>query len=96
MGRELLPIDILPVWSKLNNVDLNGVEVSPLKHMKGSGVIATRELSEEDAILMTVPRELLLSHENVWMYAKADRHLQDLLEAVGEYSRVQNTVAAPS
>ena len=86
MRREHLPIDRLAIWSRLNNVDFNGIEALRLNG-KGTGLVATWE-SDNGAILMNVPRDLVLSLENVWIYAKSDRHLLQVLEAVGEYSRV--------
>ena len=88
MRRETLPIDHLAVWAQLNGVEYNGVKVSTLPESRGSGLVATRSKSEEDALLLTVPQDLVLSLENVWIYAKSDRHLHQILEAVGEYSKV--------
>ena len=92
MDRNLLPISAFPAWAKLNNIELNGVVVSTLQGSKGSGVVATQDLSEDNAILMTVPQELLLSIDSVWTIAKSDRHLRAVLEAVGDYARVQQTL----
>ncbi|KAI4164346.1 MAG: hypothetical protein LQ342_001993 [Letrouitia transgressa] len=36
---------------------------------------------------MEVPQQLVLSMESVWVHAKADRHLLQVLEATGDYSR---------
>lgn len=83
-----LPINVLAPWARLNNVEFNGAKVAPLPGSKGSGVIATADSSEGDAPLMSIPQELVLSLDNVWIYAKSDRHLLQVLEAVGDYSRV--------
>lgn len=88
MHWEVLPIDNLGPWARLNNVEFNGVKVCALPGSKGSGVIATTEKSESDALLMSVPQEVVLSLDNVWIYSKSDRDLLQVLEAVGEYSRV--------
>ncbi|KAA6406815.1 MAG: hypothetical protein FRX48_09313 [Lasallia pustulata] len=87
MQRKLLPIETLPAWAELNNVEFDGVKVSSLPAGKGSGVVATAAHSEDGAILMRVPQELVLSLGNVWMYAKSDQHLREVLEATGEYAR---------
>lgn len=92
MHRETLPPDSSLPWAKLNNIVLNGVKISQLGKSRGSGVIATRELSADNAALMTIPRELILSLDNVWIYAKADHHLREVLEAVGPYARVLQCV----
>lgn len=88
MRREALPIENLALWAQFNDVSFNGVEISNMPGNRGCGIVATSEAIEQDAILMTVPRDLVLSQETVWTYAKADRHLQQVLEVVGDYSRV--------
>ena len=88
MRWEVLPVERLAPWAKINNVDLNGVEVSSLDNSRGSGIIATWA-SDNGAILINVPQDLVLSLENVWVYARSDKHLLKVLEAVGEYARVR-------
>ena len=88
MRRKVLQPALFNSWARINQIELDGVEVSPAPTGKGSGVFATNHLSDENAILMTIPRELLLSLDNVWIYAKADRDLREVLEAVGDYARV--------
>ena len=89
MHRETLTLDALPAWIKLNGVKLNDVQISNLHNNKGLGLVSSTDLTEEDAILMSIPPELLLSLENVWNYAKADRHLLEVLEAAREYAEVK-------
>lgn len=86
MHRGPLLIDELTPWARINNIELIGVEFST--GQSGSGVITTVEKSESEALLMSVPQELVLSLDNVWIYAKSDRHLMQVLEALGAYSRV--------
>ena len=88
MLRQTLPVSTLPVWSTLTNVVLNGVAISSLDNGKGSGIVATKDLGKESVTLMTVPRDVVLSLETIWEYAKSDHHLHDILEAVGEFGRV--------
>ena len=88
MQRKLLPIGALPAWANLCNVELSGVKISSLPGAKGSGIVAATDHNGESAILMKIPRELILSLENVWMYAKSDRNLREVLEASGDYARV--------
>lgn len=92
MHRQTLDIEQLLPWAKLNNIEFNGIAISNIAG-KGYGLIVTAERSEEDAILITVPRDLILSCENVWILAKADKHLREVLEAVGDYGRVLYTAA---
>jgi hypothetical protein len=52
-------------------------------------VIATRELKETGVEpLLVVPKDLIISRENIELLAKADRHLRELLEALGDFGRV--------
>lgn len=87
MTEEPLTIDQLAIWAELNHVDFNGVKACSVAEVKGSGLVATWEL-QDSAVLLKVPRDLVLSLENVWIYAKSDQHLLQALEAVGDYSRV--------
>ncbi|KAL9100870.1 MAG: hypothetical protein Q9163_003814 [Psora crenata] len=96
MRRETLPSEQLSNWMRLNGVQLNGVAISPRSAGRGLGVVATRQLSSQEPILMTVPRHLVLSMENVWAYAKTDQHLLQVLEAVDDYSRVRRSPTCPA
>lgn len=88
------PLRYLPAWAELNGIRFNGVAVSTMPKGKGTGLIATTEISKPEEVLMTVPQALILSLENVWLFAKSDQHLREVLEAVGEYSRVACPSAA--
>ena len=72
----------------MNNVELNGVAIAEGVH--GSGIFATRNLLDEQ-ILMTIPQQLVLSLENVWVFAKSDCHLLQVLEHLGDFSRVRQS-----
>ena len=86
MWRESLPIEQLSPWMQLNDVKLAGVRLSHGEN--GSAVIAEKHLTDHELCLMTVPQELVLSLENVWLYARSDRHLLEVLEATEDFSRV--------
>ena len=88
MYRETLPIDQLGAWARLNNIEINGLRISTLQGNRGSGLVATAERPMNTPLLMTIPNDLVLSLENVWLYAKSDKHLHQALEATGDYSRV--------
>ena len=84
----------LPVWAKLNGVEFHGVDIERLTDHgidKGSAVVATRDLTGKDGTeqLMLVPKDMILSLEAVANYAKSDKHLREVLEAVGDYGRVR-------
>lgn len=100
MKRQLLPIEALPAWTKLNGVRFNGVEVKQLVTDdgidKGASVVTTcvkeaKEDSPEPEIMMVVPPDLVLSLDMVHTCAKSDRYLREVLEAVGDFGTVSNT-----
>jgi hypothetical protein len=85
------PIDALPTWATFHGVQVNGARIGPLPGFeeRGSTVIATRELKETGVEpLLVVPKDLIISRENIELLAKADRHLGELLEALGDFGRV--------
>ena len=88
MRRETLPIETLPTWAKLNHVGFDGVEVVPLSGTRGSGLVSTTQRNTAESTLVKVPKDLILSFKNVWIFAKSDKHLKEVLESVGEYARV--------
>ena len=91
MHRETLPVDQLAAWSRLNNVEFNGVKITIVQGNRGSGLVTTAERSNP---LLRIPNDLILSLETVWVYAKSDKHLRQVLEATGDYSRVSGPKAS--
>ncbi|KAL1885435.1 hypothetical protein Plec18167_000929 [Paecilomyces lecythidis] len=99
MKREYLPIEALPAWARLNGISFNGIAFERFRSEdgtdKGSGVVATEEKyngdpeSEESKpeFLITVPSDMVLSLGLVQNYAKSDRYLREVLEAVGDYGK---------
>lgn len=89
-----LPTSSLRDWAAINNVELNGVDFGPIPGFdeRGSAVKASRSRdSSSQEPLIVVPRELILSCESVQVFAKSDRHLREVLEAVGDFGRVRTT-----
>ncbi|KAF2740145.1 SET domain-containing protein [Polyplosphaeria fusca] len=102
-------VDALPAWAEFNGIKFNGIRVGPMPGFehRGSTVIATRDLDgvNEDA-LMVIPKDLVLSRQNVEFAAKSDTHLRQVLEAAGVFARtsrgailifllMQATIACP-
>ncbi|KAJ5301310.1 hypothetical protein PENANT_c023G10356 [Penicillium antarcticum] len=97
MRREYLPIETLPAWQCLNGIVAKGVAFQKLGSSeygtdKGSAIVATEAKSsdENDAtpeILLQIPSDLVLSLETVHNYAKSDRYLHDVLEAIDDFGR---------
>jgi hypothetical protein len=85
------PIDSLPAWATFHGVAFNGVKVGPLPGLeeRGSTVIADCDLQGgKTEPLLVVPKELIISRQNIDLLAKSDRHLRELLEALGDFGRV--------
>lgn len=86
------PITALPTWAQYYGVASNGVEIRALPGFeeRGSTVIAKHELGGVDVDpLLVVPKDLIISRRNVELYAKSDRHLRELFEAIGDFGRVR-------
>jgi hypothetical protein len=84
------PVAELPQWAALNDVAFRKVQPSSIPG-RGSGLVAKHDLNGDDEshqLLLTVPRELVLSKETVELLSKSDRDLRALLEALGEFVQV--------
>ena len=88
MHRQILSLDVLSAWAQVNRVAYNGISICAIPN-RGTGLAVTASVAEKTP-LMLVPKDLILSLEQVWIHAKADRHLRQVLEAMGEYARVKH------
>ena len=85
------PIDTLPTWAAFHGVAFNGIRVGPLPGFedRGSTIISDCDLEGGKAEpLLIVPKELIISRQNIDLFARSDRHLREVLEATGEFGRV--------
>jgi hypothetical protein len=89
MRRARLPVEALPAWCRLNGVELYNVSVREAEQGKGKGIFAAATVSEAHSLLLSCPKDLVLSLESIRNQAKVDRHLRELLEAVGEFAEVK-------
>ena len=99
MRRHYLPVEALSAWTQLTGVSVSGIAFRRLRADdgtdKGYAVIATEERGSDDSgsqshpeVLIKLPSDLILSLEAVRNYAKSDRYLQEVLEAVGDFGKV--------
>jgi hypothetical protein len=87
------PVEALPAWAEFNGVTFNSIKIGPLPgfEYRGSTVIAERHLAAgNEEPLMVVPKELILSRQNIDLFAKSDQHLKQVLNALGDFGRVRN------
>ncbi|KAL9618732.1 MAG: hypothetical protein Q9160_006611 [Pyrenula sp. 1 TL-2023] len=87
MKRQFTPADRLETWAKFNGVDLLNTQIQ-ITEAKGTGLFA-RINGRLNGVtkLIVVPKDLVLSLRTVDEYAKADRHLREVLDAVGDFGR---------
>lgn len=92
------PITALPRWAAFHGVKFNGVKVGPLSgyDYRGSTVIADRKLEAGKVEpLLVVPKDLIISLSNIDLLARSDRHLREVLDAVGDFGRVRSPRRRP-
>ena len=89
MKRESLPLEQLGIWAKLNGVNLDNAIVQHISDPdgpdKGLGIVAHHVIETTPhypAVVLSVPRELVLSVDLVHEFAKSDHDLRGVLEAV--------------
>lgn len=92
-GWLKLPIESLEPWARFNGVHSNGISTGVIAghEERGSAIRATTTLTQEHNPIMTVPSDLIVSKENVYLHAKSDRHLREVLEALGESGQVRSS-----
>ena len=93
MRYATLSIEQLTPWAALNDVRVQGIElceniVGDDGISKGGGILATQKL-EHDEVLLSIPSDLILSKENVFQYAKMDKHFRELLDAMHDFGQVR-------
>jgi hypothetical protein len=89
-GWLSLPAEAFNPWAQLNGVRFHEVKPGHVAG-RGSALLATRTMAnspEGAECLLTVPRDLILSQEQVLEQAKVDRDFRELLESLGDFGRV--------
>lgn len=77
-------------WTSLNSVSFGRVAPGNVDS-RGGALLATEVLDadhDQSSVLLTVPRDLILSIERVQEHAKVDRDYRELLESLGDFGRV--------
>jgi len=92
-GWLKLPTTALPAWALLNAVELRGIEIKPvLGHEdRGTAIVSKKsELSSSHNPLLVVPGDLVLSLKTIERQSRYDTQLQEVLAAVGGFSKVES------
>ncbi len=77
-------------WTQLNGVRFHDVRPGHVEG-RGSALLASKDVensAEGAECLLTVPKDLILSQEQVHEQAKVDRDFRELLESLGDFGRV--------
>lgn len=88
MAGTRLSVDSLPVWASLNDVHLSDVKIGALGE-KGQGIVSTGSvavndgLAEDSPALVRVPHDIVLCEDVIEGYAKGDRRLKEIFDAMG-------------
>jgi len=92
-GWLQLPPEALVPWAKLNDVAFTHLDPDVIAG-RGAALIASTSLPDAEKVgdgsqvLMTIPRNLILSLERVQEHAKVDKDFREVLESLGEFGRV--------
>jgi len=89
-GWLSLPSEAFNPWAQLNGVRFHEVKPGQVAG-RGSALLATKTIansSDGAECLLTVPRDLIISQEQVLEQAKVDRDFRELLESLGDFGRV--------
>jgi hypothetical protein len=91
-GWLTIPSDAVLPWAMLNDVEFNK-SVPGIVSGRGGALLAKEDVqvSEGQAeltVLLTVPKDLVLSLERCQEQAKFDRDYREVLESLGDFGRV--------
>ena len=90
-GWLQLPINALLPWAVLNDVTFDRI-IPGFAAGRGGALLAKGDLDADKNIsnvLLTVPRDLILSLERVQEHAKVDKDFREVLESLGDFGRVR-------
>lgn len=86
-GWLSLSVEALPPFLRLNGIRTSAVKTSSTDD-RGTALIATKTLKPDDNPLIHIPADVVLSKESVWLHAKSDERLREVLEACGDFASV--------
>ena len=94
-GWLQLPSEAILPWALLNDVTFDRTVPGAVVG-RGGALLAKENLdSDISNVLLTVPRELILSLERVQEHAKVDRDFRDVLDSLDDFGRVGVVLGRP-
>lgn len=88
-GWLRLEPDAQRTWAQFHSVDFKKVKPVSIAG-RGVGLVASDTITVEESmpVLLTVPRDLILSWERVLEHAKVDQDYREVLESLGQFGSV--------
>ena len=89
-GWLQLPPEAVTPWAMLNDVTFDRT-VPGTVQVRGGALLAKEDQGadrDSSQVLLTVPRDLILSLERVQECAKVDKDFREVLESLGDFGRV--------
>lgn len=88
-GWLALTEDAFLPWAKMNDVSFDHTVPATITG-RGRALQANRDLNEadEDTVLLTVPKDLVLSLERIKEHAKADQDFKKVLDSLNDFGQV--------
>ncbi|ETS82245.1 hypothetical protein PFICI_07247 [Pestalotiopsis fici W106-1] len=95
-GDHLAAIKAFPQWCAYNDAQLLDIVLATDSergnHFRPTRDLGTDEGNEEPPLLLTVPKDMVLSAEAIQQYAKVDKNFRDIYDAAGHQSHRMDTL----
>ena len=94
-GWLTLPLESLQSFASLYGIDFRGVRVASTAG-RGSALVASRTAPRnESEPFLVVPKDIILTRGHVFAHSASDKHLREVLEAVGDFGKVFLSLRVP-
>lgn len=95
-----LPVTVFTQWAELHDVtsrNTTTIGTIPGQADRGSTILASADIdapTDLSMVLVTIPRDLILSLDRVHEHAKCDQDFRLLLDALGDFGKVSHVMPA--
>lgn len=91
-GWLKLPLSALDSYASFNAMNFCKLRFISIDN-KGSALVASCAVGQghEDGPLLVVPKDLMLTRDHVQLHSRSDRHLREVLDAIGDLGKVDPT-----